>query len=103
MLQAPAANNDFRCPTCAARQTLADVCRRCKCDLSLVVAVHHRRDALRRQCLRLLRQQQPEAALRAAEQLHALAPDADSNRLLAVAHLMCGQYSHALRIVQRAG
>ena len=31
--------DDFRCPTCGARQGLAETCRRCKCDLSLVVAV----------------------------------------------------------------
>jgi hypothetical protein len=76
---------------------LADVCRRCKCDLSLVAAVHRRREMLRRQCLRRLGSQQAEAAVPTAEQLHTLAPDADSARLLAVAHLLCGDYPRALR------
>jgi hypothetical protein len=88
---------DFRCPTCGARQALDDICRRCRCDLSLVVAIHRRRTLLRRQCLLCIRRQQPEAALLAAEQLHALAPDADSARLLGIAHLLDGDFTHALQ------
>ena len=95
----PAPLDDFRCPTCGARQGLAETCRRCKCDLSLVVAVQRRRQTLRRQCLLRLRQQQGEAAVQAAEELHALAPDADSTRLLAVAHLACGDYAQALKMI----
>jgi hypothetical protein len=93
---------DFRCPTCGARQGLAETCRRCKCDLSLVVAVQRRRQTLRRQCLLRLGRQQGEAALQAAEELHALAPDADSTRLLAVAHLACGDYAYAMRTLMTA-
>ena len=92
-----AALDDFRCPTCGARQDLAEVCRRCKCDLSLVVAVQRRRHALRRQCLLRLGQGQPEPALQAARELYSLAPDADSTRLLAVARLRCGEYARALQ------
>ena len=40
-----------------------------------------------------------EAAVQAAEELHALAPDADSTRLLAVAHLACGDYAQALKLL----
>jgi hypothetical protein len=64
--------------------------------LSLVVAVQRRRQTLRRQCLWWLARQQGQAAVQAAEELHALAPDTDSTRLLAVAHLACGDYAHAL-------
>lgn len=92
----------FRCPTCGARQGLAETCRRCKCDLSLIVAVQRRRQTLRRQCLQRLHQQQGQAAVQAAEELHALAPDAASIRLLAVAHLACGDYAHALRTLVTA-
>ena len=91
--------DDFRCPTCGARQELMETCRRCKCDLSLVVAVQQRRQTLRRQCLQRLAHQQNEAAVQAAEELHALAPDADSTRLLAVAHLACGDYAQALKLL----
>jgi hypothetical protein len=90
---------DFRCPTCGARQGLTETCRRCKCDLSLVVAVQRRRHTLRRQCLQRLRQRHGRAAVQAAEELHALAPDADSARLLAVAHLACGDYAQALKLL----
>jgi len=93
----PASFADFRCPTCGARQVLTDTCRRCKCDLSLVVALHRRRVTLRRQCLQRLGRQQGSAAVRAAEELHALAPDADSTRLLAVARLASGDFAGALR------
>lgn len=95
--------DNFRCPTCGARQELAEVCRRCKCDLSLVVAVHRRRALLYRQCLWRLGQQQPRAALLAAQQLHALAPDAASARLLDIAHLQCGDFPRALQILLAAG
>ena len=95
--QIRAAVDDFRCPTCGARQELADACRRCKCDLSLVVALHRRRHTLRWQCLLRLRRQQTHAALQAARELHSLAPDEDSLRLLAVAHLLCGEYARAVQ------
>ena len=89
--------DDMRCPTCGARQALAEICRRCKCDLSLTVAAHRRRSQLRTRCLVQLRAGQPDAALRAANELHALAPDADSIRLLAIAHLLHGDYAAAVR------
>lgn len=100
-LPAPVALDDFRCPTCGARQVLADTCRRCKCDLSLVVAVQRRRRALRRQCLQRLGQQQTAAAVQAAEELYALAPDADSTRLLAVTQLASGDFPRALQTLGR--
>lgn len=92
---------ELRCPTCGARQVVADVCRRCKCDLSLVVAAHRRRNELRTQCLAELRRHRPESALRAAGELHALAPDADSTRLLAIAHLLHGDYAAAVQMLGR--
>jgi hypothetical protein len=94
--------DEMCCPTCGARQAVAEICRRCKCDLSLVVAVQRRRQTLRRQCLRWLARQQGQAAIQAAEELHALAPDADSTRLLAVAHLASGDYAHALGMLMTA-
>ena len=93
--------DEFRCPTCGAQQVWADVCRRCKCDLSLVVAAHRRRHQLRAGCLDELRRQRPDAALRTASALHTLAPDADSARLLAVAHLLHGDYAAAVQVLGR--
>ncbi len=88
---------ELQCPTCGARQGWADICRRCKCDLSLVVAAHRRRRQLRAQCLGWMRSHRLDAALRTASELHALAPDADSLRLLAVARLLHGSYAGALQ------
>ena len=95
-----AASHEFRCPTCGARQSWADVCRRCKCDLTLAVAAQRRRSVLRARCLVQLRARQPGAALRAASELHALAPDADSLRLLAVSHLLHGDYAAAVQTLE---
>ncbi len=91
------ASDEFRCPTCGARQSWADVCRRCKCDLSLVVAGHRRRSSLRDEYLIQLRRQRADEAVRAANELHALAPDDESLRLRAVAHLLRGDFAAALQ------
>jgi hypothetical protein len=39
----------FQCPTCRARQPLQSQCRRCRSDLSLVVAAHRRIAFIREQ------------------------------------------------------
>jgi hypothetical protein len=68
--------------------------------LSLAVAAHRRRSLLRARCLVQLRAGQPGAALRAASELHTLAPDADSIRLLAVARLLHGDYAAAAHTLE---
>ncbi|NLF70444.1 MAG: hypothetical protein GX575_15535 [Candidatus Anammoximicrobium sp.] len=93
------APGQFRCPTCGARQDWSDVCRRCKCDLSLTVAAHRRRSQLRTRCLAHLRADRLDAALSAATELHALTPDDDATRLLAVARLLHGDYAAALQLL----
>jgi len=86
----------FRCPTCGARQGLSAECRRCKCDLHLVVDVYRQAAALRESCLRHLRDGNWRDALEAAAERHALSPDGVSRRLLAVSHLRAGEYHAAL-------
>ncbi|MEQ8787727.1 MAG: tetratricopeptide repeat protein [Pirellulaceae bacterium] len=92
----------LKCPTCGAGQSLADECRRCKCDLSLVAAVLRRREESRRETLTLLRAGRLNEALRAARRLWAIAPDADASRYLAVCHLLKGRYAAALAVYEAA-
>lgn len=88
--------NSLRCPTCGAEQPPSAECRRCKCDLSLVVAVRQHAEALHRDCLMQLRAGQYRDALSAARRRFELAPDRTSRRLLAVAYLCLGKYQAAL-------
>jgi hypothetical protein len=89
---------ELKCPTCGAAQTLSDECRRCKCDLSLVAAVLRQQQEARQETVRCLRAGRRKQALRAAQHLWAIAPDADSARYLAVCHLLEGRYAAALAV-----
>ena len=88
--------NSLCCPTCGAGQPPSVQCRRCKCDLSLVVAVRNRADALHRDCLRQLRAGEYHDALGRALGRYELSPDETSRRLLAVTYLCLGRYQAAL-------
>ena len=91
---------EFRCPTCGAAQNISSECRRCKCDLSLVAALHGQRQAARRETLRALRDGRPDEALLSARRLSTIAPDADAARYLAVCHLLQGRYAAALAVYE---
>ena len=75
----------IRCPTCSAQQVASDECRRCKCDMSLVLAVRDRARRMHHECLRHLRTGAYRDALHSALCRHELSPDETSRRLLAVA------------------
>lgn len=87
----------LRCPTCGARQAWADTCRRCKCDLRLLRAAAGAFERHRRLCLQLLNSGAPEAALRHARSCHRLNPCTESNRLLAICHLLRGDWADAYK------
>ena len=92
----------LRCPTCGAEQTYSDICRRCKCDLSLVHRLLEYRDALTHRCLLQLRDQQPAHALKAAQQCYAIAADHQTARRLAVVYLLIGDYRSAVDVFKAA-
>ena len=96
------ADGDVRCPTCGARQEWSDACRRCKCELILLRRVTGAVQAGRRQCLRLLRVGRVGEALRHARRLYALSPDRPAARLLAVCHLLQGNWIAAATMAQIA-
>ena len=83
------AQDTVRCPTCRAEQEWSDVCRRCKCDLSLLRAAAAAYVDHREQCLHELRAGRPKVALEHARACERLLPGADTPRLLAVCALHC--------------
>ncbi len=85
----------LRCPTCNARQTPSLECRRCKCDLTLVCAVHDQQRRLHAQVLRQLAAADYRAALETARARWALAPDAAAARLLGVCLLLLERFEAA--------
>ena len=84
---------EFTCPTCGARQVATDSCRRCQCDLSLVQAAHQWQVTLHRRCLALLRQRRLHRATRVARKCCEFSPNESSIRLLAVCHLLQGNFA----------
>lgn len=92
----------LRCPTCKAWQLPSLQCRRCKCDLSLVVAVHDQQRRLHAQVLRLLASGRHVEALEVARSRWALSPDPQAARLLAVCHLLLGQFRTAQELCDQA-
>ena len=90
----------MRCPTCGASQSASPECRRCKCDLEMVLAVRQQARALHRQYLVHLREGDVRAALAVAIRRHRLAPDPVSRRLLAVACLGLGRFADAAQLAE---
>jgi hypothetical protein len=90
------AGSDVRCPTCGAWQEWSDTCRRCKCDLLLLRTAVEAIQAGRRRCLWSLRAGRARPALRQARRLYALSPDRSTARLLAVCHVLCGNWTAAV-------
>jgi len=93
-----ASEAELRCPTCNARQTPSLECRRCKCDLTLVAAVHDQQRRLHAQVLRQLAQGDYLAALDTARARASLMPDAVAARLVGVCLLLLDRF-HAAEIL----
>jgi len=93
-----AADGSVRCPTCQARQSWSDACRRCRCDLALLRRIDESGSQTRRRCLKNLREGRFAAAVRCARRGFALSPDERSARLLAVCLLCHREFAEAVRI-----
>jgi hypothetical protein len=88
----------MRCPTCRAEQVWSDTCRRCKSDLQLLRDLAEEYAFRKGECLRLLQQNSPEAALEQARLCYKLHKDTDSCRLLAVCEFLNGRFAEAVRL-----
>lgn len=91
----------MRCPTCNAEQAWSNECRRCKCDLTLLRGARLVCRRARAQCLQHLCDGQFASALRSARQYHKFEASADAAKLVAVCHLLAGDYAAAYRFVVR--
>ena len=89
----------MRCPVCKADNNEALQCRRCKADLSLLVAVERRRARVMADAVTRLTGD-PGGALTAAGEGDRLRRDEESRRLLAVARLVNRDFAGALALRQ---
>ncbi|MDZ7615482.1 MAG: tetratricopeptide repeat protein [Patescibacteria group bacterium] len=83
------------CPTCKAKQAPSLECRRCKSDLSLVVAVHDQLRRLHAAVLRQLATGRYAEAARTARSYWMISPEPAAARLLAVCCLLQGAFPAA--------
>ena len=90
---------ELRCPTCrAVLQDWTETCRRCKCDLSLLQAFTTAYDQSHSACQAAILAGAGPEAIRHAQRCRQLRPDAKSDRLLALAALVLGDYPTALQL-----
>jgi hypothetical protein len=87
------------CPTCGAEQAWSDTCRRCKCDLALLVDTLHLRESLHQECLRQIDAGDIARALTQARRRWELSPDEEAARLLAVCLALMGHFSLVEQLV----
>lgn len=88
----------IRCPTCNASQAPSIECRRCRCDLSLLVETRQARERWRHACLKRLADHDAAGAIAAARRAWEMGPDPEIGRLLAVAYLLSGRHQAALAV-----
>ncbi len=92
----PPSPDSMRCPACRASQEWSAVCRRCKCDLTLLRESADDYWQARRAVVRCLRDGQPLRALRWARSCDAIAPSDESRRLVAVSALLARDWAAVL-------
>ncbi len=92
-----ASPQEMVCPTCDARQTWSDECRRCKTDLSLLRQIWQMAEAERRRCLRELAAGRPRQAQRHARRYATYVGHAEASRLVGVCNLLCEDWPSVLR------
>lgn len=86
------------CPTCRARQEWTDQCRRCRSDLRLLRRVAEQCRLARAWALAALKKGRWREALAHARQAHALNPQPESQRLLAVCYLLADRPAEAVAL-----
>jgi hypothetical protein len=93
------AGETLNCPTCGAEQVWSDTCRRCKCDLALLVEALCLRDSLHQEILRHIQSGDVPRALTYARRRWELSPDEDAARLLAVCSALMGHFALVEQLV----
>ena len=90
-----------RCPTCNAARTDSAVCHRCKSDLSLLIKVERRADALRRRARACYARGWYRQAATVAGELLSLEASSENAELLACAQLLAGDFPAAVKTHRR--
>ncbi len=98
----PAKGGRERCPVCGARRGTEAACRRCRADLSLLLAVEARADAAFRAALDAYRSGCFRLAARRAGEASSLEARPDHLRLLAASALRAGDFAGAVAAARRA-
>ncbi len=91
----------MRCPVCKADNSQGPQCRRCKADLSLLLALEDQRQRALAEARNCLRRGEWQAAREQIEAADWLRGDEESRQLTAVAHLLKGDFAGALRAYKR--
>jgi hypothetical protein len=97
----------MRCPVCRAEANEGSQCRRCRADLSLLVALQKQRRHAVTAAYRCLRQGRYQHALTLAEGAEALRSDEDTWQLRVLIYLLKRDFASAWRVfserIERGG
>ncbi len=85
----------MRCPACRVEVTQGPQCRRCRADLTLIFQLEEQRQCMLTMASQFLVRGQPRRALAVAEGVDTIRHDEDSQRLMAVCHLLRGDFRGA--------
>jgi hypothetical protein len=85
----------MRCPVCKADNLQGPQCRRCKADLALLFALEDQRRRTLTEARRCLERGQWSDAAHHAATADWLRANEDTQRLLALAHLLAGDFAEA--------
>jgi hypothetical protein len=88
----------MRCPVCRADVQEGPNCRRCRVDLSPLFDLESQRQRALAAAYLCLQQHRPRQALVIAEGIHALRADEGSQRVRALARLLCRDFASAWHI-----
>lgn len=91
----------LRCPVCRAGDNSGPQCRRCKADLSLLVRLEEDRDKALQAAATCLGRGEADACLHQARRADQLRSDEQSQRLLALAHLLRRDFAAAWAAYRR--
>ncbi|HXG08159.1 MAG TPA: hypothetical protein VNK04_00045 [Gemmataceae bacterium] len=85
----------MRCPVCKAENDAGPQCRRCRADLALLFALEEQRRRALAEAYRHLARSRLRQALALAEGADTLRRDVESQRLLAMIHLLHRDFARA--------
>src|SRR5437868_2616949 len=92
----------MRCPACRAQNDTGPQCRRCRADLSLLFTLEAQREQFLARAYQSAARGRWQQAFAIGASVDTLRRDVDSQRLLALSSLMCGDFHGAWQYYQEA-